>query len=96
MPDRLLAFMESNDLPVFIDKKQYNTIRYRRPVNLSKQINIKVANLQNWGTSTGPVKPSILTTGAQTSARPIVTKTMTLELERKKSKEGRNADEGLS
>lgn len=29
LPDRILAFMENNDLPVFIDKKKCNTIKFR-------------------------------------------------------------------
>ena len=29
LPDRILSFMENNDLPVFIDKKKCNTIKFR-------------------------------------------------------------------
>ena len=29
LPDRVLSFMENNDLPAFVDKKKCNTIRFR-------------------------------------------------------------------
>jgi len=83
LPDRILAFMENNDLPVFINKKQYNTVRCRDPVSQPRHVNIKVGGFVNWASTTQAVKAKqVVTDGTQTSARPRVSKNMTLELER--------------
>ena len=49
LPDRILSFMENNDLPVFIDKKKCNTIKFRtsRPeFNIQQQDSSSSAQLQ--------------------------------------------------
>lgn len=35
LPDNVLAFMQQNDLPVFIDNKQHKTISYNNMMNKS-------------------------------------------------------------